>query len=46
MGKTKLQWSPIQLNMVNQQNIVPLGRLSGFIVNIEGVHTTTDFEVV
>lgn len=26
-GKPKLQWSPIQLRMMNQQKIVPLGRL-------------------
>ena len=25
---------------------VPLGRLSGITVDIEGVHTTTDFEVI
>ena len=32
--------------MVNQQNIVPLGRLLGITVDIEGVRTTTDFEVI
>ena len=46
MGKSKLQWSPIQLRMANQQNIVPLGRLSGITMDIEGVHTTTNFEVI
>lgn len=27
MGRHTLQWSPIQLQMVNQQNIFPMGRL-------------------
>ena len=25
MGKPKLEWSPIQLRLANQQKIVPLG---------------------
>lgn len=41
MGKLKLQWSPIQLRMENQQKIFPLRRLPGVIVDIEGVFTTT-----
>lgn len=32
--------------MVNQQKIIPLGRLSGIIVDIDGVRITTDFEVI
>jgi len=35
MGKPKLQWSPIQLRMENQQNIFPLGRLLDVTVDIE-----------
>lgn len=46
MGKPKLQWWPIHLRMWNQQNIVPLGRLSNITVDIEGVCTTTIFEVI
>lgn len=46
MGKSKLQWSHIQRMMENQQNIFPLGRLLGVAVNIEGVRTTVDFEVI
>lgn len=46
MGKPKLQWSPIQLGMENQQKIVPLGILSGITMDIEGVSTTTDFELI
>jgi len=32
--------------MVNQQNILPMGRLQGVIVDIEGASTQTDFEVI
>lgn len=39
MGKIVLQWFPIQLRVVNQQNILPMGRLQGVIVDIEGVST-------
>lgn len=46
MGKLKLQWSTIQLKMVNRQKILPLGRLSDFIVGIDGVRTTTDIEII
>ena len=28
MGEPKLEWSTIQLRMDNQQNIIPLGRIS------------------
>lgn len=31
-----LQWSPIQLKMENKQKIIPMGRLQGVIINIEG----------
>jgi len=46
IGKTKMQWLTIQLKMENQQNIVPLGRLSGITVDIDGVHTTTKFKLI
>ena len=37
MGEPNLEWSTIQLHMANQQKIVPLGRLSGIMVDITGV---------
>lgn len=46
MGKPKLQWSIIQLNMENQKKVLPLGRLSNVIVGIDRVHTTIEFEVI
>ena len=41
-----LQWSLIQLRMMNQQKIIPMGRLQGVIVDIEGVNVLADFEVI
>jgi hypothetical protein len=46
MGKTKLVWSLIQLRLVNQQKIVLIGRLTGVPVNIDGVHSVVEFEVI
>lgn len=46
MGRPVLQWSPIQLRMVNQQKIILVGRLQGITVDIEGVSTLVDFEVI
>lgn len=46
MGKPTLQWSPIQLRMVNQQKVIPMRRLHGVIVDIEGTCTIDDFEVI
>lgn len=43
MGKPTLQWYPIQLMMVNQQKIIPMGRLQGVAVNIEGASALVDF---
>ena len=46
LGKPTLQCSPIQLWMESQQKILPMGRLQGITVDIEGVTTQTDFEVI
>jgi hypothetical protein len=46
MGKPKLIWSPIQLRLVNQHKIVPIGRLLGVNVNIDGVRSIVDFKVI
>ena len=46
MGRPTLQWSPIQLRMENQQKIFPMGRLQGVTVDIEGLSTEIDFEVI
>lgn len=46
MGRPTLQWSPIQLRMANQQNILPMGILQGVIVDIEGASALADFKVI
>lgn len=46
MEEPKLQWSTIQLRMANQQNIIPMGRVSGVIVDIEEVKALADSEVI
>ena len=45
MGKPHLHSSPIQLCLANQAKVLPIGRLSNAIVDIEGLHTYVDFEV-
>ena len=46
MERPTLEWSPIQLRLANQQNIVPLGRFPSVPVDIDGVSTLADFEVI
>ena len=46
MGIPNLIWSPIQLRLESQHKIVPIRRVTGVNVNIDGVHNTTHFEVI
>ena len=46
MGKPKLIYSPIQLRLANQQRGSPMGRLSYIPVDIDGVRSLVDFEVI
>jgi hypothetical protein len=46
MGKPDLVWSPIQLRLAIQYQIYPIGRLEKVEVNIEGVKTKENFEVI
>ena len=46
MGRPALQWSPIQLQMANQQKILLMGRLQGITVDIEGAIVLADLEVI
>jgi hypothetical protein len=46
MGKPKLVWSTVQLRLENQHKIIPIRRLVGVLVNIDGVHNIADFEVI
>ena len=46
MGSPKLSRSPIHLRLANQQRVSPLGRLAHVPVDIDGVHTFADFEII
>ena len=46
MGKPPLEWSPIQLRLANHAKVLPIGRLSQVQVDIEGLYTFADFEVI
>jgi hypothetical protein len=46
MGKPNLVWSPIQLRISNQYRIYLIARLQQVEVNIDGVKTKADFEVI
>ena len=46
MGRPKLCYSPIQLRLANQQRVCPLGILSNVPVDIDGVRSLANFEVI
>ena len=46
MGKPCLDWSSIQLQLANQSKVIPIGRLSNVTVDVEGLRTFADFEVI
>ena len=46
MGRPVLQWYLIQLRMENQEKIIPMRRLQGVTIDIEGATTLADFEVI
>jgi len=46
MGIPTLQWSPIEHRMASQHKIIPMGRMYGVTVDIEGASTLADFEVI
>ena len=46
MGSPTLTRSPIHLRLANQQQVTPLGRLLQVPVDIDGVRSFADFEVI
>jgi hypothetical protein len=46
MGEPTLGYSPIQLKLANQHKVLPIGRLKGVIVYLDGVRTKEYFEVI
>jgi hypothetical protein len=46
MGEPQMGYSPIQLKLENQHKVVPIDRLKGILVDLDGVRTMEDFEVI
>ena len=46
MAKPKLAFSPIQLRLANQQRVIPLGCLSNIPIDLDGVCSLANFEVI
>jgi hypothetical protein len=46
MGEPTLGYSPIQLKLENQNRVLPIGRLKGVRVDLDGVCNKADFEVI
>ena len=46
MGKPKLVWLTVHLRLASQHKIISIERLVGVLVNIDGVHSVDDFEVI
>ena len=46
MGKPCLDWSPIQLQLSNQEKVLPIGWLSNVTMDVEGLHTYANIEVI
>jgi hypothetical protein len=46
MGEPILGYSPVQLKLENQHKVLPIGRLKGVTIDLDGVCTKTNFEVI
>ena len=46
MGKPALGWSLVQLRLGTQSKVQPIGRVSNLVVDIEGMKTHADFDVI
>jgi hypothetical protein len=46
MGESILGYSPVQLKLENQHKFLPIGRLKGVTVDLDGVRTKAYFEVI
>ena len=45
-GGTHPRYSPVQLKLANQHKVLPIGRLKGVTVDLDGVRIVADFEVI
>ena len=46
MNNSRLDLSPIQLRLANQSKVLPIGRLPQVHVEVEGLRTYVNFEVI
>ena len=46
MGQPTLGWSPVQLRLDNQAKVQPIGWVSNLVVDVEGMRTHTNFNVI
>ena len=46
MGTLMLGWSMVQLCLANEVKVQPIGRVSNLVVDIEGMKTRADFDVI
>jgi hypothetical protein len=46
MGEPTLGYSPIQLKLSNHHRLVPIGRLKGIPIDLDGVRTMVEFEFI
>jgi hypothetical protein len=46
MGEPTLRYSPVQLKLANPHRVLPIGRLKGVIIDLNGVCTKAAFEVI
>jgi hypothetical protein len=46
IGETTLGYSHVQLKLENKHIFLPIGRLKGATIDVDGVRTKEDFEVI
>ena len=46
MEMLTLGWSPVQLRLANQAKLQPIRRVSNLVVDVEGMNTYADFDVI
>ena len=46
MGRWTLGWSPVQLRLANQIKVQPIGRVSHLLIDVEGMKTYANFDVI
>jgi hypothetical protein len=46
MGYPTLGYLPVQLKLSNQHRVLPIGRLKGVTLDLDGVRTKSNFEVI